>query len=61
MKTLIQIPVFLIALLAFAALPSPTHAAGSVINVNSLLDNTTHGNGLCTLREAIANSNDNND
>ena len=47
----------LLAALAFAlgARPTPAHAAGFV--VNSLADNTTSGDSLCTLREAIQSAN----
>lgn len=43
-----------------APLLAPT-APQAVITVNSNLDNTTAGNGLCTLREAINNANSNSD
>ena len=46
----------LLAALMLVGQPAPNvHAAGFV--VNSLLDNTTSGNSLCTLREAIASAN----
>jgi CSLREA domain-containing protein len=35
--------------------------AGNTITVNTLNDNTTEGNGLCTLREAINNANSESD
>jgi CSLREA domain-containing protein len=34
-------------------------ASGSIITVNTTLDETTSGDGLCSLREAITNANDN--
>jgi len=36
-----------------------TAASGSIITVNTTLDETTSGDGLCSLREAITNANDN--
>jgi CSLREA domain-containing protein len=44
-----------LALGFFAAIGSPP----VVITVNTLLDETTSGDGLCSLREAITNANDN--
>src|SRR5262249_31608960 len=41
--------------------PSAPLAPFSSITVNSTADNTTAGNGQCTLREAIANANSNSD
>lgn len=64
MKTLVRICLSIVTLAALLmAIPtSPAYAAvGATIFVNSLADNTTHGNGLCTLREAIANANGDND
>lgn len=39
-------------------MPAPAAPAASLI-VNTLLDNTTNGDGLCTLREAITAANNN--
>jgi hypothetical protein len=44
----------------FATHPTqPAHAAGNIVNTNA--DNTTAGDGFCTLREAITNANANSD
>jgi CSLREA domain-containing protein len=48
-------------LVALALIPSarPAYAAGIIVNTNA--DNTTAGDGFCTLREAITNANADSD
>jgi len=48
-----------LAALALLGGTTPAHAVVSQITVDSNADNTTSGNGLCTLREAINNANNN--
>ncbi len=50
----------LVALFLLMVTASVGHAAGPIV-VNSLADNTTAGDGSCTLREAITNANSNSD
>ena len=54
------IPAFLIMVLLAAVVFVPTASAASMI-VNTNLDNTTASDGLCTLREAITNANNDSD
>src|SRR5258706_2694195 len=61
------LPVFLslvtalAVLIGSAAFPTNARAFGATITVNSIIDDTTPGNGFCTLREAINNANANSD
>ena len=54
---LISALLLLVALVALVAPVPAAHAAS--LTVNSLFDNTTNGDGFCALREAITNSNNN--
>jgi len=55
-------PVLLCVVMLIGSAAFPTSVrADSTITVNTLLDNTTSGDGWCTLREAITNANANSD
>lgn len=56
---LLNIGLVLALLFGSLAFPTKAHAFGSTILVNTTVDNTTQ-NGLCSLREAIINANNNN-
>src|SRR5439155_5790632 len=59
--TVLALALAVLAWLVPSAAPARATPAISTITVNTLADNNTHGDHLCTLREAIDNANNSSD